>query len=132
MAHPIASDRLDGDNRLRRSLVSGQSAARSEYLAMGAASRLTSAILLIVMFEGALTHSSVATTKGLSQIVTPDLQPAGDLSLSFQWQSHRIANPYELQSELGLTKWAEFAVFKGFDPNEVIFGTEIGLIQKEP
>ncbi|MFL6583026.1 MAG: hypothetical protein ACJ8KU_00755 [Chthoniobacterales bacterium] len=73
-----------------------------------------------------------ATTKGLSQIVTPDLQPAGDLSLSAQWQSLHIANPYEVQAELGLTSFAEVAVFKGFDPNELIFGTEIGLLTKEP
>jgi hypothetical protein len=73
-----------------------------------------------------------ATTKGLSQIVTPDLQPAGDLSLSFQAQSLHIANPYELQAELGLTKFAEVAFFKGFEPNELIFGTEIGLLTKEP
>jgi hypothetical protein len=80
----------------------------------------------------ATAHASFATTKGLSQIVTPDLQPEGDLSLSFQAQSERIANPYELQAEMGLTKWAEVAVFKGFQPNELIFGTELGLIQHEP
>ena len=88
--------------------------------------------LLVVAGVLAAAHSSFATTKGLSQIVTPDLQAEGDLSLSFQAQSERIGNPYQLQSEMGLTKWAEVAVFKGFDPNEVIFGTEIGLIQKEP
>jgi hypothetical protein len=75
---------------------------------------------------------SYATTKGLSQIVTPDLQPEGDLSLSFQIQDKRIANPYQLQAELGLTKWAEVAVFRGFQPDEWIFGTEIGLLTKEP
>ncbi|MEY2490492.1 MAG: hypothetical protein QOC70_2434 [Verrucomicrobiota bacterium] len=73
-----------------------------------------------------------ATTKGLSQIITPDLQPPGDFSLSFQAQSKRIANPFELQGEIGLTKWAEVAVFKGFQPNELIFATEFALIQKEP
>ena len=52
-----------------------------------------------------------ATTKGSSQIVTPDLQPRGGPSLSFQLQSLRIANPYELQAELGLTKFAEMWVF---------------------
>jgi hypothetical protein len=76
--------------------------------------------------------SSFATTKGLSQIVTPDLQPEGDLSLSLQIQDKRIANPYQLQSELGLTKWAEVAVFRGFQPDEWILGTEIGLLRKEP
>lgn len=73
-----------------------------------------------------------ATTKGLSQIVTPDLQPEGDLSLSLQIQDQRIANPYELQAELGITNWAEVAVFQGFKPNEEIFGTEIGILRKEP
>jgi hypothetical protein len=75
---------------------------------------------------------AMATTKGLSQIVTPDLQPTGDLSLSFQIQDKRIANPYQLQAELGLTRWAEMAVFRGFQPDEWIFGTEIGLLTKEP
>ena len=88
---------------------------------------------LIIAAVFSLTSPLVnATTKGLSQIVTPDLQPAGDLSLSFQVQSLHIANPYELQAELGLTKFAEIAVFKGFEPNELIFGTEIGLLNKEP
>ena len=76
--------------------------------------------------------SSFATTKGLSQIVTPDLQEEGDLSLSLQIQDKRIANPYELQAELGLTKWAEIAVFQGFKPNEEIFATEIGLLTEKP
>jgi hypothetical protein len=79
-----------------------------------------------------IVSSARATTKGLSQIVTPDLQDEGDFSLSLQIQDKRIANPYELQSELGLTKWAEVAVFQGFDPDEEIFATEIGLLTKEP
>ena len=87
---------------------------------------------LILATAFAAAHSSFATTKGLNQIVTPDLQPEGELSLGLQIQDKRIANPYQIQAELGLTKWAEAAVFKGFDPNELIFGTEIGLIQKEP
>jgi len=90
-------------------------------------------LVLLAVGCGIGTGGSVyGTTKGLSQIVTPDLQSAGDLSLSFQAQSMKIGNPYELQSELGLTKWAEVAVFKGFKPNELIFGTEFGLLQKEP
>jgi len=87
---------------------------------------------LVVMMIVASAPSSLATTKGLSQIVTPDLQGPGDLSLSFQAQSERIANPYELQAEMGLTKWAEFAVFRGFKPDDWIFGTEFGLLTKEP
>jgi hypothetical protein len=86
--------------------------------------------VMMVILSSAL--SSFATTKGLSQIVTPDLQPEGDLSLSLQIQDKRIANPYELQAEMGLTKWAEVAVFRGFQPDDWIFGTEIGLLTKEP
>ncbi len=59
--------------------------------------------LLSVVFYIALcvtSQTANATTKGLSQIVTPDLQPEGDLSLSGQWQSLHIANPYEAQAEL--------------------------------
>ncbi len=86
-------------------------------------------IMTVVLFTA---PSSFATTKGLSQIVTPDLQGEGDLSLSLQIQDKRIANPYELQAEMGLTKWAEVAVFRGFQPDDWIFGTEIGLLTKEP
>ena len=91
-------------------------------------------IVIVGTVFGVLTSGprSYATTKGLSQIVTPDLQPEGDLSLSFQIQDKRIANPYQLQAELGLTKWAEVAVFRGFQPDEWILGTEIGLLTKEP
>ena len=80
----------------------------------------------------ALLSSANGTTKGLSQIVTPELQKPGDLSLSFQAQSERIANPYELQAEMGLTDRAEFAVFRGFKPDDWILSTEIGLLIKEP
>lgn len=88
---------------------------------------------LVLIFLALNTRDQAyATTKGLSQIVTPDLEPQGDVSISAQIQSERIGNPYEAQLEIGLLKWAEFAIFKGFKPNEVIFGTELGLIQREP
>jgi hypothetical protein len=87
------------------------------------------AFILLALFSCNPAH---ATTKGLSQIVTPDLEPPGDVSISAQVQSERIGNPYEAQLEIGLVKWAEIAVFKGFKPNELIFGTELGLLQKEP
>ena len=88
--------------------------------------------LLVNAIMMALLSSAHATTKGLSQIVTPELQGAGDLSLSLQIQDKRIANPYELQAEMGLTDRAEFAVFRGFKPDDWIFATEFGLLIKEP
>ncbi len=93
-------------------------------------SSVTIIVIMIVVLSSA--PSSFATTKGLSQIVTPELQPEGNLSLSLQIQDKRIANPYELQAEMGLTKWAEVAVFRGFQPDDWIFATEIGLLTKEP
>src|SRR6202007_3196228 len=80
-------------------------------------------VAIFVVFSGPSTAR--ATTKGLSQIVTPDLQEEGDLSLSLQIQDKRIANPYQLQAELGLTKWAEVAVFRAFQPDDWILSTEI-------
>jgi hypothetical protein len=99
-----------------------------------ATKKLISCVAIIVMMIVILLSapSVFATTKGLSQIVTPDLQGEGDLSLSLQIQDKRIANPYQLQAEMGLTKLAEAAVFRGFEPDEWIFGTEIGLLTKEP
>ena len=93
--------------------------------------RLRAYILIFCVALAALGHVQ-GTTKGLSQIVTPDLQPEGDLSMSVQVQDARIANPYEIQAELGITKWAEVAMFQGFKPDEEIFATELGILTKEP
>src|SRR5476649_2031576 len=77
-------------------------------------------------------ETTAATTKGLSQIVTPDIQPEGELSLSAQLQANRIGNPYQLQAELGLTKWLEVAVFQGFSPDEQVLGSQLALVQHGP
>ena len=76
--------------------------------------------------------AAYATTKGLNQIVTPDLQPEGQLSLSFQVQAHEIANPDQLQAEVGITSWLEAAIFQGLSPGEQIFGTQLSLVRREP
>src|SRR5260370_2983512 len=65
-------------------------------------------------------------------MVKGDLEGEGDLWVRLEIQDKGIAKRYELQAELGLTKWAEVAVFRGFQPDEWIFGTEIGLLTKEP
>ena len=73
-----------------------------------------------------------ATTKGLNQIVTPDVQPDGILSLSVQRQDPNIANRYEAQIELGLTKRFEVAVFQGASPPEQIANAEYSLLVHGP
>src|SRR5438105_14074941 len=79
-------------------------------------SSLTIIVIMIVALSTA--PSLFATTKGLSQIVTPDLQGEGDLSLSLQIQDKRLANRYQSQPELRLCEGAEAAVFRGFQPDE--------------
>lgn len=90
-----------------------------------------SASLCLILLALVMVNHAQATT-GYSQIVTPDLEGEGQLSISAQVESERIGNPYQVQLDLGLTNWADIAVFKGFKPNELIFGLEIGLVQKEP
>jgi hypothetical protein len=94
------------------------------------AARVLAALLALIGLS-LLSAEATATTKGLSQIVTPDVQPEGELSLSFQAQASRIGNPYQLQAELGLTKWLEVAVFEGLSPDEQVLGTQIALLQRE-
>ena len=76
--------------------------------------------------------SAHATTKGLNQIITPDIQPQGDLSVSFQLQHPALGNPQQVQLEYGITKRLEVALFQGFSPGQQIAGVEYGLVQKGP
>lgn len=78
------------------------------------------------------TLPALATTKGFNQIVTPDLQPEGVLSISPQAQHPQIGNRLEIQAEMGITKNFEVALFQGFSPNRQILGAELGLIQHGP
>lgn len=72
-----------------------------------------------------------ATTKGLNQIVTPDIQPLGQLSLSYQFQDPNVGNREELQAELGITRRFEMAAFQGFSPSTQILNAEYGIIQNQ-
>ncbi len=75
---------------------------------------------------------ALATTKGLNQIVTPDIQPAGVLSISAQVENSALGNSEQLQLELGITRTFEVAVFQGFTPNESSMGAELALIHHGP
>ena len=73
-----------------------------------------------------------ATIVGLNQIVTPDIQPVGVLSLSAQAQHAAIGNSQMVQLELGLTPRLELAVFEGFKPAETFAAAELNLMQSGP
>ena len=92
--------------------------------------RLFRSVLVFSLAVEATT--ALATTKGLNQIVTPDVQPFGILSLSVQQQDPNIANRYEVQAELGLTNRLEVAVFQGYSPPEQVVNAEYSLFQKNP
>lgn len=79
----------------------------------------------------ALAPAALATTKGLNQIVTPDIQPAGVLSVSYQQVDPNIANRSQVQLELGITKQFEIALFQGFSPPEQILNAEYGIVQQK-
>ena len=79
-----------------------------------------------------LAAPALATTKGLNQIVTPDVQPFGILSVSFQQQDPNIANRYEVQAELGITRRFEVAVFQGYSPPEQVANAEYAILQNSP
>lgn len=88
--------------------------------------RLSLTIISVFIFS---TAAAFATTKGLNQIVTPDVQPYGQLSISVQAQHPDIGNGLELQTELGVTKNFEIAIFQGIKPGALIFNAEYGIIQ---
>lgn len=72
------------------------------------------------------------TTKGLNQIITPDIQAFGVLSLSAQIQDALIGNPDQLQFELGLSRDFEIAVFQGAKPVETVLNAELSLYHRGP
>jgi hypothetical protein len=84
---------------------------------------------LMIATVALLPTCAYATTKGLNQIVTPDVQPYGDLSVSFQQTDPNIANRYQAQFEYGFTNRFEAAVFQGFAPDDEVLNVEYGIIQ---
>ena len=78
-----------------------------------------------------LSAAAFATTKGLNQIVTPDIQGAGSLSLSAQIQHQMIGNSEQIQYELGLSKNFEVAAFQGLKPGTFSVAAELGLVQTD-
>lgn len=87
---------------------------------------------LALLWSAFLPDAARATTKGLNQIVTPDIQPAGVLSISGQQEDPTIGNRYQIQLEQGLTKNFELAYFQGFSPDQEVLNAELGLVQKPP
>ena len=87
---------------------------------------------LTLSFLALTVGAASATTKGLNQIVTPDVQPYGQFSVSLQDQGAQIGDPYEVQLELGITHNFEAAYFQGFVPGEEILGVEYGIVAKGP
>jgi hypothetical protein len=85
-------------------------------------------ILLALLFAS----SAFATTKGLNQIVTPDIQPQGQATISLQRQHPSIGNANQMQIEVGLTSQIEAALFHGTQPDQTTLHAEMGLMQMTP
>jgi hypothetical protein len=91
-----------------------------------------SALALAGLLAAIVPAPARATIVGLNQIVTPDIQPTGVLSLSAQAQHSSIGNSQQFQFELGLTPHAELAYFQGLKPAEGAFAFEYNLLQEGP
>jgi len=91
-----------------------------------------SAALLVALTTTTLSATlAMATTKGLNQIVTPDIQPEGQLSVSFQQTDPNITNRLQAQFEYGFTNRFEVAIFQGFSGDEQVFNAEYGIVQSK-
>lgn len=73
-----------------------------------------------------------ATTKGLNQIVTPDIQPLRTLSVSLQVQDAAIGPELEKQLEIGVARGFEVAVFRGIQPGQTLLHCEASLVDRHP
>jgi hypothetical protein len=105
--------------------------ARPVLLSCFVSSRHRAALLGLIGLLGA-GASARATIVGLNQIVTPEIQPVGVLSLSAQAEHAAIGNSQQLQAELGITPRFEVAWFQGFKPGEGYFSTEFNLVHDGP
>ncbi len=85
-----------------------------------------------VLAACAIVPTASATIVGLNQIVTPEIQPRGVLTLSAQAEHSYIGNSQQLQLELGVTPRFEVAWFQGLKPSEGLFSTEFNLVQSGP
>jgi hypothetical protein len=94
--------------------------------------RLVAAGALAVAGLAGAAGPAAATTKGLNQIVTPDIQPTGLFSVSAQWEDAALGNPVQAQFELGITRRFEAAVFQGFSPGAQVLNVEYALRDKLP
>jgi hypothetical protein len=83
---------------------------------------LTLALLLTLAAAGA----ACASIEGCNQVVTPDLQPVGLLSLNFQQEHRAIGSPTIMQAEIGVTKYLDLCLTRDFTPNQWSLGFETG------
>jgi hypothetical protein len=93
--------------------------------------RCTIGLFAVIAASVLLVSPLLATTKGLNQIVTPDIQPLGVLSVSFQAQHAAIGNSLQAQFELGITNRIEVALLQGLKPGHLTGGVEYGIVQKK-
>lgn len=90
------------------------------------------ACLVVGLWLAALCVPVWSTALGLNQISTPDIQPLGVLSVSFQNENPALGNPQQIQLELGITKAFEVAVFQGLSPVKTVLNAEVTLVDKRP
>jgi hypothetical protein len=75
--------------------------------------------------------SARATIVGLNQIVTPDIQPEGLLSVNFQVEHPALGDSRQILLDLGINKSLEFTYFGGITTGHNAVGAQVALVQKK-
>lgn len=87
--------------------------------------------MALAMWLVVLSAPAWATVAGLNQIATPDLQPAGVLTITVQDKNSGIDASRQIQLELGMNDTYELAVYHSLSPHKTILNGQVGLIRNE-
>lgn len=85
-----------------------------------------------VLWLLALFAPASASLLGLNQIVTPDIQPEGELSISVFGVNKAAGNELEMQIDLGLSPSCEISVSRSFVPGQTETAIQVGLASRGP
>ena len=113
---------------LRRAIAGSESVATETIMDFN---EMSARLCLTVVFLAATSPFAHPRPKALAKS-SRRICKRKTISLESPDSGQRIANPYQLQAEMGLTNWGEVAVFHGFRPEQWIFETEIRILRKEP
>ena len=88
------------------------------------------AVLVSLIWLAAPGSPAWGTLTGLNQVPTPDIQPAGLLSVTAQDENDGIDSPRQVQLELGLSDSCAIGVFQGVSPAKTVLNAQVALVSR--